>query len=63
MRDALIPEVERLSALQAINPNVRDAEIEFARERITTLENYIGAAHVRCDALRVVVGRPRDSVS
>lgn len=57
MRDALSPEVERLLALRAVNPTVRDDEIRFARERITALESHMGAAQVRLDALRVVIGR------
>lgn len=58
MQATLTPEVERLRALAAVNPNVRAAEIEFAENRIADLYTHLAAARPRFDALRVVL-RPQ----
>lgn len=48
-------EAERLVALQTLNPNVRDDEIEFFRDQLTQVTGHIEQAQVRLDAVRVMV--------
>jgi ATP-dependent helicase HepA len=48
-------EVERLVALQRVNPGVRDAEIEFFREQLQHFEQALEHARLRLDAVRVIV--------
>ncbi|MES9903997.1 MAG: hypothetical protein ABW168_15150, partial [Sedimenticola sp.] len=48
-------EIERLSALQRVNPNVRDEEIELLLSHRLALEEHLPATRVRLDALRMVV--------
>ena len=53
--DILMREINRLKALKLINPNVRDAEIEFFEQQLQTLAQLIDATRLRLDALRVIV--------
>jgi ATP-dependent helicase HepA len=48
-------EIERLEALKRINPSVRDEEIAYFRQLETRVETMLGGAHMRLDALRVLV--------
>jgi ATP-dependent helicase HepA len=48
-------EAERLVALQTINPNVRDEEIEFFSNQLKYTNEQIQAANIRLDAVRVLV--------
>jgi len=48
-------EVERLVALQQVNPGVRDDEIEFFRQRLHHFEAALEHARLRLDAVRVIV--------
>jgi len=48
-------ELDRLSALQAINANVRDEEIEFFRDQLSQFEAALGNARFRLDAVRVMI--------
>jgi ATP-dependent helicase HepA len=55
MEHSLDAEIERLAALARVNPSVRDDEIgqlQLLRER---LGQVLGRAHLRLDALRLVV--------
>ena len=54
-RELLGHEVERLLALQQVNPGVRDAEVEFFREQLAHFENALEHARLRLDAVRVIV--------
>ncbi|MDJ0833884.1 MAG: RNA polymerase-associated protein RapA [Gammaproteobacteria bacterium] len=54
-RELLEHEAERLVALQTINPNVRDDEIEFFQQQLTQVLAQIDQANIRLDALRVLV--------
>jgi ATP-dependent helicase HepA len=54
-RDVLGHEVERLVALQQVNPGVRDAEIEFFTEQLRHFEQALEHARLRLDAVRVIV--------
>jgi ATP-dependent helicase HepA len=53
--DILMREINRLNALKLINPNVRDAEIEFFEQQLQALTQLIDATRLRLDALRVIV--------
>jgi len=48
-------EVDRLVALQKVNPGVRDAEIEFFKEQLGHFEKALEHARLRLDAVRVIV--------
>jgi ATP-dependent helicase HepA len=51
----LASEANRLSALQRVNPSVRDEEIAFYKNRLATLDQVINTACMRLDALRVII--------
>ena len=53
--DILLREVNRLKALQQVNPNVRDTEIDFFDQQLQALTRLIDATRLRLDALRVIV--------
>jgi ATP-dependent helicase HepA len=53
--DILMREINRLKALQQVNPNVRDAEIAFFEQQLQALTQLIDATRLRLDALRVIV--------
>ncbi len=48
-------ELDRLRALQAINANVRDEEIEFFRDQLNQFEAALKNASLRLDAVRVMI--------
>ncbi len=52
---ALNDEINRLEALQRINPNVRDIEIQALQQELANVNSVIDAMVLRLDALRVVV--------
>jgi len=54
-RDLLGHEVERLRALQKINPGVRNDEIEYFQDQLDRFETALEHARVRLDAVRVIV--------
>jgi ATP-dependent helicase HepA len=54
-QQALNKEIERLLALQTINPNVRDEEVDYFRQQLTQVEEQIAQANLRLDAIRVLV--------
>ena len=54
-RELLGHEVDRLVALQKVNPGVRDAEIEFFKEQLGHFEKALEHARLRLDAIRVIV--------
>ncbi len=51
----LMREINRLKALQQVNPNVRDDEIIFFDQQLQALTQLIDATRLRLDALRVIV--------
>ena len=55
MQQSLNAELERLQALKAVNPNIRDEEIEAIEEQIKELTGYINQAQVQLDSLRLIV--------
>jgi ATP-dependent helicase HepA len=54
-RKLLGHEIERLVALQRVNPGVRDEEIAFFRDRLDRFETALEHARLRLDAVRVIV--------
>ncbi len=54
-RELLGHEVERLIALQKVNPGVRDDEIEFFRGQLDHFEAALEKTRLRLDAVRVIV--------
>ncbi|MGF1697310.1 RNA polymerase-associated protein RapA [Vibrio lamellibrachiae] len=55
MQASLNGELERLQALKAVNPNIRDEEIEAIDAQIKELTVYISKAQVQLDSLRLIV--------
>lgn len=54
----LLPEADRLEALSRINPNVSKDEIRLAREEAAEVSRQINGAHLRLDAVRLILRRP-----
>ncbi|MEE9351875.1 MAG: RNA polymerase-associated protein RapA [Thiotrichaceae bacterium] len=48
-------EINRLTALQSVNPNIRDEEISFFKDQLTAINMALEAAHLRLDAVRIIV--------
>ncbi len=48
-------ELQRLRALAAVNPNIRQQEIHFLESTAGKLQGYLAAAQVRLDAIRIVM--------
>ncbi|KII77532.1 RNA polymerase-associated protein RapA [Vibrio renipiscarius] len=55
MQASLNAELERLQALKAVNPNIRDEEIEAIDAQIKELTGYISKAQYQLDSLRMIV--------
>lgn len=54
----LSAEIHRLQALAKVNPNIRNEEIEYFRDTLEALQDYLSGAELKMDALRVVVAVP-----
>jgi ATP-dependent helicase HepA len=54
MESLLGHEIDRLQALKAVNANVRQEEIELARQEMKDLREHILGARLRLDALRLI---------
>lgn len=55
MEHSLNSELERLQALKAVNPNIRDDELEVIEQQINELSSYISKAQYQLDSLRLIV--------
>ena len=55
MTSQLTGELERLEALKAVNPNIRDEEIEHLRQQMTELNTYLDGAILQLDAIRLIL--------
>ena len=55
METNLRAELDRLQALKAVNPNIRDDELELIESQIQELTGYIAKAQVQLDSLRLIV--------
>jgi ATP-dependent helicase HepA len=56
MTSQLQPEIQRLRELKKVNPSVRQAEIDLLVRQRRELEEHIGNARIRLDAVRVGSG-------
>jgi ATP-dependent helicase HepA len=63
MRDRLSLETSRLRHLQRVNRSVREEEIEALTRHQAALEQFIGAARLRLDALRIVHRGPEPRIT
>ncbi|MCX6967481.1 MAG: RNA polymerase-associated protein RapA [Verrucomicrobia bacterium] len=54
MEEIVGGEVERLRDLQAVNPNVRDKEIEAAQSHYYDLRDHLADARLRLDSVRII---------
>jgi ATP-dependent helicase HepA len=52
---ALKLEIDRLRALQEVNPTVRDDEIDYLKESAMDMDDYLQTAQLRLDAVRVII--------
>ncbi len=55
MQQQLGGELERLSALAALNPNIRREEIDYQAGEINSLGEYLQSAQLKLDAIRVAL--------
>ncbi|WP_318484071.1 RNA polymerase-associated protein RapA [Photobacterium leiognathi] len=55
MEATLRAEFDRLQALKAVNPNIRDDELELIESQINELTGYIEKAQIQLDSLRLIV--------
>ncbi len=55
MSISLNAELERLLALKAVNPNIRDQEINALEAQIALLDGHITNAQIQLDSLRAIV--------
>ncbi|WP_165310207.1 RNA polymerase-associated protein RapA [Vibrio ziniensis] len=55
MEHSLNSELERLQGLKAVNPNIRDEEIEVIEQQVNELSGYISQAQYQLDSLRLIV--------
>ncbi len=55
IQQTFAPEIERLKALQQVNPNVRDEEIQFFEQQLQQLTAALQSSNLRLDAVRVIV--------
>lgn len=56
--ECLDGEASRLKELQKVNPNVRKEEIRIAENVIAEVTRHIAKAHLRLDAVRLILGEP-----
>lgn len=55
MHDTLDEELERMTALAAINPSVRQEELDFITRQQSELTDYIKKAQLKFEAIRLIV--------
>ena len=55
MQVAMDEEHQRLTALKAINPSVRQQEIDFILMQKNALAEYIAKAQIKFEAVRLIV--------
>lgn len=51
----LLTEIDRLKALQQLNPTVRQEEIEFFTQQWQAVDAAVDSANIRIDAVRVII--------
>ena len=55
MTSQLSGELERLKALKAVNPNIRDEELSHLSEQMGELNRYLDSSKLQLDAIRLVL--------
>ncbi len=55
MQQTLQQELERLQALQAVNPNIREDEIQHLRDQQAEFEQILDQTQLKLDAIRFIV--------
>ncbi|MEL4247148.1 RNA polymerase-associated protein RapA [Shewanella xiamenensis] len=55
MTSQLTGELERLESLKAVNPNIREEELEYLRNQMRELTTYLDASQLQLDAIRMVL--------
>ena len=55
MKNTLTQEINRLLALQKVNPSIRNDEINHLKQQLIRSEQFIGNATLQLQALRVVI--------
>jgi ATP-dependent helicase HepA len=58
MHGVLGDEVERLNTLKAVNPSVRQSEIDYFSHQQTQLDSLFNEAEVQLEAIRIIVNNP-----
>ncbi len=58
MQQTLQQERSRLQALQAINANIREEEIQYLRDQQTNFEQILNQTQLKLDAIRFIVSTP-----
>jgi len=54
-RETLLREINRLKALQKVNPNVRNDEIKFFETQLEIVTKFLDSINLRLDAVRLLV--------
>ncbi|MDD8060009.1 MULTISPECIES: RNA polymerase-associated protein RapA [Shewanella] len=55
MTQQLTGELERLEALKAVNPNIREDELDYIRNQMVELTDYMDNSQLQLDAIRMVL--------
>ncbi|GGP47741.1 RNA polymerase-associated protein RapA [Shewanella algicola] len=55
MIQQLTGELERLEALKAVNPNIREDELDYIRNQMVELTDYMDNSQLQLDAIRMVL--------
>ena len=55
MAQTLQQDLDRLEALKAVNPNVRDSELDYLRNLQAELHHLIDQTQLKLDAIRFIV--------
>lgn len=55
LKNTFQAEIDRLTALRQLNPNVRDEEIEYFKEQLQIVHQLLASSQFRMEALRVIV--------
>ena len=55
MTQQLSAELSRLESLKAVNPNIREEELEYLRNQMQELNTYLDASQLQLDAIRMVL--------
>ncbi|KPZ73608.1 RNA polymerase-associated protein RapA [Shewanella sp. P1-14-1] len=55
MTTQLNGELTRLESLKAVNPNIRDSELDYIRNQMAELNSYIDDSQFQLDAIRMVL--------